>query len=120
MLDMLNKKDLVARAKKMRATAQASPAKDLKLKTVPEVVPSDDEETYFGPVSKRRRMAVAKTVEHSALDGRARSPQAFPPSSPPSDGRVVQESAGASVLEGGLWDPNLDAPTFLEKTLLSV
>jgi len=26
---------------------------------------------------------------------------------------------GASAPEGGLWDPNLDAPTFLENTLLS-
>jgi len=32
---------------------------------------------------------------------------------------VVQESVDASAQEGGLWDPNLDAPTFLEKTLLS-
>jgi len=54
-LDMLNKNDLAARAKKMKATAQASPAKDLKLKAVAEVVPSDDEETYSGPIFKRRR-----------------------------------------------------------------
>ena len=33
---------------------------------------------------------------------------------------MVQESVGASAPVGGLWDPTLDAPTFLEKTLLSV
>jgi len=43
MLGRQNKKDFIARAKKMKAAAQASPAKDLKLKVVVEVVPSDDE-----------------------------------------------------------------------------
>ena len=32
---------------------------------------------------------------------------------------MVQESVGVSALMGGLWDLTLDAPTFLEKTLLS-
>jgi len=30
----------------------------------------------------------------------------------------VQESEGVSAIEGGLWDPNLDASSFLEKNLL--
>ena len=100
----------------MKAAAQASPSKDLKLKDVVEVAPSDDEETYSGLVFKRRRKATAK---HFASNGRAPSPQAqLPPAnSPPSRDIAVQESARAPV--GGLWDPNLDAPTYLEKTLLS-
>jgi len=84
MLGTLNKKDLAVRAKKMKVVAQASPAKDLKLKAVAEVAPSDDEETYSGPVFKRRRKATTKPVEHSASDGRTPSPQAPPPSPPPS------------------------------------
>jgi len=32
---------------------------------------------------------------------------------------VVQEDEGTSAPEGGLWDPNMDATSFLEKTLLS-
>jgi len=31
---------------------------------------------------------------------------------------VVQEGEGTNVQEEGLWDPNLDAPSFLEKVLL--
>jgi len=78
----LNKKDLAARAKKIKAAAQASPAKDLKLKAVAEVVPSNNEETYSGFVFKRRRKIVAEPAEHSASDGRAPSPEAHPPSPP--------------------------------------
>jgi len=95
MLGMLNKKELAARAKKMKETAHAFPAKDLKLKVVVE------------------------PAEHFASDGRTPSPQAPPPISPPSRDIVVQESVGVSVPEGGLWDPTLDAPSFLEKILLS-
>jgi len=56
MLGRLNKKDLEARTKKMKAAAQALPAEDLKLKIVVEdvVVPTNDEETYSGSVFKRR------------------------------------------------------------------
>ena len=116
---MLNKKELVAKAKKMKTTAQASPTKDLKLKVVVEVVPSYDEETFYGSVFKRRRKSATEPAEHSASDGRAPSPQAPPPSPPPSNDVVVQESAGVSAPVGGLWDPTLDAPSFLEKILLS-
>jgi len=31
---------------------------------------------------------------------------------------MVQESRGENLRKGGLWDPSLDAPSFLEKTLL--
>jgi len=31
---------------------------------------------------------------------------------------VVQEAEGTSVQEEGLWDPNLDAPSFLQKVIL--
>jgi len=31
---------------------------------------------------------------------------------------VVQEGKGTIFQEEGLWDPNLDAPSFLEKVLL--
>jgi len=59
MLGKLNKKDLAVRAKKMKATAQALPTEDLKLKVVFVVspAPTDDEETYSRPVFKRRRKA---------------------------------------------------------------
>jgi len=80
----LSKKDLAARAKKMKVVAQASPLKDLKLKVVAEVGPSDDEETYSGPVFKRRRKVVPESAEHSASNGRATSPRTqVPPTSPP-------------------------------------
>jgi len=116
---MLNKKELAARANNMKATVQASPTKDLKLKVVVEVVPSDDEESYSGLVFKRRRKVATEPVEHSASDGCALSPQAPPPNPSPFRDIVVQESVGVSVPEGGLWDPTLDAPSFLEKTLLT-
>ena len=79
MLGRLNKKDLAAKAQKMKAVAQASPVKDLKLKVVAEVVPSDDEETYSGTAFKRRQKVAAEPAEHSTLDGRAPSPQTPPP-----------------------------------------
>jgi len=50
----LSKKDLAVRAKKMKVAYQDFPAKDLKLKAVVEVAPSDDEDTCSGPVFKRR------------------------------------------------------------------
>jgi len=118
MLGKLNKKDLAARAKKMKAAAQALPIEDLKLKTVLEAgpAPTDDEETYFGPVFKKRRKATTEPSELSVLDGRAPSQQALPPSlPPPRDMVVVQEGEGTSASKEGLWDPNWDAPSFLEK-----
>jgi len=118
----LNKKDLAARAKKMKETAQACPIGDLKLKAVVKATPAptDGEDTCSGLVFKRRRKAATEPSEHSVSDGCAPSPQAPPPSPPPSrDTVVVQEDEGISAPEGGLWDPNLDAPSFLEKTLLS-
>jgi len=60
----------------MKAAAQASPSKDLKLKALAKVAPSDDEETYSGLVFKRRRKDTAEHVEHSASDGRVPSPLA--------------------------------------------
>jgi len=81
MLGRLNKKDLAVRVKKMKAAAQASLAKDLKLKTVAEVVPSDDEETYFGSVFKRRQKVVAKLAEHferSFSSSSSTQPSSFP------------------------------------------
>jgi len=115
----LSKKDLLARAKKMKVAAQTSPTKDLMLKFMAEVVPSNDEEIYYGSVFKRRRKVDAEPAEHYASNGRAPSPQAHPPSPPPSQNIVVQEGVGASAPVGGLWDPTLNAPTFLEKTFLS-
>ena len=122
MLGRLNKKDLASKAKKMKETAQARPAEDLKLKVVAEVVPAptDDEETYSGLGFKRRRRVATEPSEHSVSDGCAPSPQATLPSPPPSrDMVVVQEDEATSALEEGMWDPSLDTPFFLEKTLLS-
>jgi len=100
MLGKLNKKDLVVRAKKMKEAAQTCPAQDLKLKAVVEAAPTltDDKESYFGPVFKRRRRAATEPSEHSVSDGRAPSPQAPPPSLPSSrDMAVVQEDEGTSA-----------------------
>jgi len=122
MLGKLNKKDLAATTKKMKEVAQALPTKDLKLKVVVEaaLASTDNEETYSGLVFKRRRKAATEPSKHSVSDGRAPSPLAPPPSPPPShDMVVVQEDEGTSATEGGLWDSNLDAPSFLKKTLLS-
>ena len=65
----LSKKDLVARAKKMKAYSQASPAKELKIEAVVEVAISDDEGTCSGPVFKRRQKAAPAPTEHSTSDG---------------------------------------------------
>jgi len=45
---------LVARAKKMKEVAQARPTEDLKLKVIAKATPTptDDEETYSGPVAR--------------------------------------------------------------------
>jgi len=82
MLGKLNKKDLAARAKKMKEVSQALPTEDLKLKIVVEAAPAptDDVETYSGSILDRR-----------APSPQAPSPQAPPPSPPPSRDMVVQE-----------------------------
>jgi len=116
MLGKLNKKDLTARAKKMKADIQALPTEDLKLKTVVEAAPAptDNEETYSRPVFRKRLKVTTEPSELFVLDGRAPSQQAPPPSPPPPrDMVVVQEGEGTSTQEEGLWDPNLDAPSFL-------
>jgi len=116
MLGKLNKKDLEARAKKMKTVAQALLAEGLKLATP---ASADNEETYFGSVFKRRQKAAIKPSELSVSDGHAPSTQAAPPSPPPPrDIVVVQEGEGTSAPEEGLWYPNLDAPSYLEKNLL--
>jgi len=123
MLGKLNKIDLAARAKKMKEAAQALPTEDLKLRAVVEatLAPTDDEKAYSWPVFKRRRNSATEPSKHSVSDERAPSLQAPPPSPPPfRDMVVVQEDEGTSAPEAGLWDPNLDAPPFLEKTLMSV
>ena len=117
MLGTLNKKDFATRAKFLKVVAQAPPAEDLKLKAVAEVDLLDDKETCSGPVFKRRRKADPTPTEHSASDGRAPSPQVPPPSHFPRN-IMVQESMGENLRNGGLWDPSLDAPSFLGKTLL--
>ena len=122
MLGRLNKKDVATTTKKMKETTKARPVQDLKLKVVAEVVPAptEDEETYSESVFKRRCKADTEPSEHSVLDGRAPSPQAPLPSPPHSrDMVVVQEDEGTSAPEGRLWDPSLDAPSFLKKILLS-
>jgi len=81
--------------------------------------PTNGEETYSGPVFKRRRKATTETFKLFASDGCAPSQQAPQPSSPPPlDMVMVQEGEGTSTQEEGLWNPNLDAPFFLEKILL--
>ena len=70
-----NKKDLAARAKKMKVASQALPTENLKLKVIVDVAPAsiDDEETYSGPVFKRRRKATTETFELSISDRRTPS-----------------------------------------------
>jgi len=84
---------------------------------VVEVAPSEDEDTCFGPVFKRRRRSTPKPSEHSVSDGRGTSPQVPPPSPSPPHDILVQESGGENVPKGGLWDLSLYALSFLEKTL---
>ena len=85
MLGKLNKKDLAAKAKRMKAAAQALPTEDLKLKVVVYVAPAptNDDETYSGPAFKRRRKATTEPSEPFVSDGRAPSQQTSPPSQPP-------------------------------------
>jgi len=106
MLGNLNKKDLAARVKKMKADAQALPSDDLKLKVVVNAAPTptDDEETYYGSVFKRRRKTTTEPSDLTVLDGRAHPHRAPPPSPPlPPDIVVVQEGDGTSSQEEGLW-----------------
>jgi len=120
MLAKIDKKELAKRAKRMRAAAQAP--QDLKLKAPTTVVPAstkDDEETNSGLVFKRKRKAIVAHLEHSHSNGRApshRTTLASPTQT--RDMMVVQEDEGTSSKEKGLWDLDLDAPSFLEKTLL--
>jgi len=79
MLGTLDKRDLVARAKLLKAAAQAPPVEDLKLKAVAEVAFSDDEDTCSGTVFKQKRKAGPAPTEHSISDARAPSPQVPPP-----------------------------------------
>ncbi|KAK7342356.1 hypothetical protein VNO80_25305 [Phaseolus coccineus] len=76
-------KDLAARAKLLKAAAQALPAEDLKLKAVAEVASSKDEDTCSGPIFRRTQRDAPKPTEHSASDGRAPSQQAPPPNPSP-------------------------------------
>jgi len=48
----LNKKDLTAMAKKMKAASHSSPPKELKMEAVVEVIASDDEDTQSFPSSR--------------------------------------------------------------------
>jgi len=75
MLGWLNKKDLAARAKKMKAATQELLPEDLKLKVVVEVAPTptDNEETYFALVFKRMRKTTTEPSELSVSDWNALS-----------------------------------------------
>ncbi|KAK7353852.1 hypothetical protein VNO80_19305 [Phaseolus coccineus] len=64
-----------------------------------------------------RRKAVFEPSEHSASNGQAPSSHILPPNPSPPRDIAVQESEDIIVQEGGLWDPTLDAPSFLEKSL---
>jgi len=55
MLGQLNKKDLAARAKRMKVAAQVLPTEDLKLKVIVDAAPTNNEETYSRPVFRRRQ-----------------------------------------------------------------
>jgi len=59
----------------MKAAAQTLPAEDIKLKIVVEVAPTptDEEDTYSGPVFKRRRKAATEPSDLSISDRRAPS-----------------------------------------------
>ena len=82
---------------RLKATAQASPAKDLKLKAVVQVAPLDDEDTCSGPVFKRRRKAAPAPTEQSTSNGRSPSQQ-IPPSNPsPARDIRAQESRGENL-----------------------
>jgi len=84
-----------------------------------EVAPSEDEETCFGLIFKRKRTDVAEVSVHSALADRAPSYRDFPPSPSPPHDIAVQEGRGESASEGDQWDPSSDPTSFLHKMLLS-
>jgi len=120
MLARIDKKEQANTTKRMRAAAQVP--QDLKLKAPTTVVPAsteDDEETNYGLVFKSKRKDIAAPIEHSHSNGWAPSYRA-PSASPtlPCDMMVVQEEEGMSSRGKGLWDLDLDVPSFLEKTLL--
>jgi len=74
MLAKIDRKKLVKRAKKMRATAQAP--KDLKLKaptTIVQTPTEDDEETNSEMIFKRKRKTTTAPIEHSHSDRHAPS-----------------------------------------------
>jgi len=105
---------------KMKVASHSSPAKELKMKAVLKVDASDEEDTCSGPILKRRRKTAPQPTEHSASDGRAPS-QHLPLLNPsPARDIKVQKSGRESIRKGGLWDPSLDATSFLEKTLFPI
>jgi len=125
MLSKFNKKELDEMVKRMRAIANVpmdSLNKKLKVPSTTTSTPTGDEETFSGPVFTRKRKALATPTKHSHLDGRASSHHATPTEdqSLPRDMAVIQKGEAESFKGKNLWDPNLDAPAFLEKTLLSV
>ncbi|KAL9297730.1 hypothetical protein ACSQ67_023626 [Phaseolus vulgaris] len=95
----LSKKDVTAMAKQMKTASHTSPAKNPKMKAVVEAPASEDEDTCSGSVSREN--------ENRPLPS-------------PAQDIIVQESGKDNLQKGGLWDPSLDATSFLEKTLLPV
>jgi len=117
MLDAQKRKNLVALAKQKK-NAQAPSAKDQNLKAEAEVAPSEDEETCYGLVFKRKRTDAAAISVHSVSDDRAPSYRDFPPSPSPPRDIAVQEGRGESSSEEDQWDPSSDPTSFLQRVLL--
>jgi len=90
------------------------------MKAVVEVTASDDEDSYSRPVFKKRRKTTPEPTEHLASDGRVPSQRLPLPSPSPARDIREQKSRGENHQKGALWDPSLDATSFLEKTLLPV
>jgi len=96
------------------------PTQKLKLVTTTTQAPTDDEETTSRLVFTRKRKAIAAPTKHSHSNGRAPSHHVTPSEgqNPPRDMMVVREGKAKSSKRGNLWNPSLDATTFLEEVLL--
>ena len=125
MLSKFSKKELEEMAKRMRAVAivpKVSLNQKMKVPATTTSTPTGDEETFSGPVfrRKRKRKALVAPTEHSHLDWRAPFHHATPSKdqSLPRDMVVIEEGEVESSKGKNLWNLSLDAPKFLKKALL--
>jgi len=101
MLDTQKRKNLAALAEK-KMTTEALSTKGQKLKAMAEATPSEDEETCYGLVFKRKRTDAASNFVHSVSNSRALLYRDFPPNPSLPRDIAVQEGRGESASEEGV------------------